>query len=124
MHKPLKQQDDTVFLEELRPGTKEILAKQEILTFEACVSLFCFLQVLESFSDKTPPDTTQLEVIPDPLWLGGTWYVPGKHLLGLVENLAMYLMVFPLSPKLQETRLPGDHKREITWKHWGVKISM
>lgn len=67
MHQPLKQQDDTVFLEELRPGTKEILSKREVSTFEAHVPLFCFLQVLESFSDKTPSNTTQLEVIPDPL---------------------------------------------------------
>jgi hypothetical protein len=63
----LKQQSKTVLWGELRPGTKEFLAKQEALTFNVHVSLLCFLQVLESFSDKTPSNTTQLEVVPNAL---------------------------------------------------------
>lgn len=86
MYQPLKWQDNTVFWGELRPGTKETLAKQEAPTFEALVSLLCFLQVLESFSDKTASNTTQLEVFPDALWLDQTWHVPGKHLVGLVNT--------------------------------------
>ncbi|GAB1298012.1 Cytidine monophosphate-N-acetylneuraminic acid hydroxylase [Apodemus speciosus] len=33
--------------------------------------------VLESFSDKTPSNTTQLEVVPNALWLDWAWRVPG-----------------------------------------------
>lgn len=62
------------------------------------------IQVLEPFSNKTPSNATQLEVLPDALWVEETSVSQVSHPISLGDTLVVNPVMLSLASKIDRHR--------------------